>query len=365
MEHSADDPFAAPRRRGRPQRRDRGNPPPPREPQGDLLKRRLIALVAGVLVLVLLLFGFRACLDARKARSYEDYLRDVESLATDSEQLAADFFQRFRDPGELSKLEFQAQLGSARGSAESLLERAEGLDNPDEVADAQEDLEMAFELRRDGVASVVEQTEIALGRRGSIDAVRQIATDMRQFLASDVLYDRAAAEIERVLAEEELPGRVPESQFLPEPIAPWLDDLELASLLASVAAQTTGAGDASRGTEISSTALRPGNTILNAEGVNTINRVPEEVEVTILNGGVEDERDLTVSVELLGGADTVAGEATIPRVGPGQTSSVLVPIEGEIPAGLELTLVVTVLPVPGETVIDNNESTYTVTLEPA
>ena len=41
---------------------------------------------------------------------------------------------------------------------------------------------------------------------------------MRQFLASDVLYARAKTEIEEVLAEEELPGEVPSSTFLPEPV---------------------------------------------------------------------------------------------------------------------------------------------------
>ena len=35
-------------------------------------------------------------------------------------------------------------------------------------------------------------------------------------------------------------------------------------------------------------------------------------------------------------------------------------IDGEIPSGEELTLNVTVFPVPGESIIDNNEATYQV-----
>jgi hypothetical protein len=38
-------------------------------------------------------------------------------------------------------------------------------------------------------------------------------------------------------------------------------------------------------------------------------------------------------------------------------------IEGEIPSGEELTLTVTVFPVPGESIIDNNELTYQVIFE--
>jgi hypothetical protein len=323
----------------------------------------MLALLIGVGVVVLLLFGLRACLDARKARSYEDYLRDLDALATTTSQLSTEFFNRFREPGDLSKLEFQAQLGAARGTSEEILSRAEGLDNPGELDEAQSDLELAFELRRDGVRSVVEQIEVALGKQGSSDAVKQIALDMRQFLASDVLYARAQSEIERVIDEQDLTGKVPPSQFLPEPIEPWLDDLELAAMIARVAGETGDAADASRGTELAVTALRPGNAVLTPDNPNTVARVPDEVEVTVLNGGLTDERDVAVSYELLGGPVPVQGEMTIPRIAAGQSGSTLIPVEGEIPTEIELTLVVTVLPVPGESIIDNNESTYRVTFE--
>lgn len=364
MEHSAaDEPAAAPRRRPSSSRRLGAPPPPPRGPSGDLLKRRLLALVIGVGVVILLLLLLRACLDARKARGYEDYLRDLDALTTTSSQLSAEFFGRFREPGEASKLEFQAQLGASRGTAEEILTRAEGLDTPDELSGAQADLELAFELRRDGVRSVVEEIEVALGRKGSSDAVKQIALDMRQFLASDVLYRRAQSEIEQALSEQDLSGRVPASQFLPEPIEPWLDDLSLAALIAGVAGQTSATDDSSRGTELTTTALRPGNTVLTPENLNTVPRTPAEVEVTVLNGGLTDERDVAVSYELLGGPTAIAGETTIPRVSAGQSGSTVIPVEGDVPTETELTLVVTVLPVPGETIIDNNESTYRVTFE--
>lgn len=363
MEHSAaDDPLEAPRRRPGSARRTRGTPPPSKGPAGDLVKKRLIAFAVGVAILVLLLFGLRACLDARKARSYEDYLRDLDALATNTSQLSSEFFQRFRDPGEASKLEFQAQLGASRGTSEELLSRAQGLDAPDELDQAQKDLELAFELRRDGVASVVEQTETALGNRGSLAAVEQISLDMRKFLASDVLYSRAREEIERVLAEQELNGEVPPSQFLPEPIEPWLDELELAAMLARVAGETGGA-DTSRGTELSSTVLRPGNVPLAPDSLNSVAKLPDGVEVAVVNGGVSDERDVVVSYEILGSTDLVEGEMTIARIAPGESGSTVIPVDGDIPTGEELSLIVTVLPVPGETIIENNKLAYRVTFE--
>ncbi len=325
-----------------------------------MLKRRAIAFGIGVVLIVLLLLAVRGCLDARKERAYENYLRDLESLVTTSSQLSDEFFQRFRDPGGASELEFQAQLGSSRGTAEELLSRVEGLDAPGELSDAQADLELSFELRRDGVTSVVEQTEAALGEQGSQDATRQIATDMRQFLASDVLYARAQEEITQVLEEQELQGEVPSSNFLPEPIEPWLDDLEIARLLAQVAGETGAAGGGTRGTEISTVTLRPGNIPLTPDTLNTAGQVPNEIEVGVLNGGTTDETDVLVSFELLGSTEPVEGEATIPRINPAEEGTAVIGVEGEIPEDDDLTLIVTVFPVPGESIVDNNEFAYQV-----
>ncbi|MEJ7875817.1 MAG: hypothetical protein WKF62_04080, partial [Solirubrobacterales bacterium] len=110
-----DDPLASASRRTPPPERSR-RPPPPREPAGDMLKRRLIALAIGIVVLVLLLLAVRGCLDAREERAYEKYLSDLDSLVSTSSQLSEQFFGRFRDPGDVNELEFQAQLGASRGT---------------------------------------------------------------------------------------------------------------------------------------------------------------------------------------------------------------------------------------------------------
>jgi hypothetical protein len=354
-----DDSFASARRRTPPPRRRRP-PPPPREPTGDLLKRRAIAFLIGAVVLVLLLLAVKGCLNARKERAYENYLRDLDALVTTSSQLSDEFFQRFRDPGQATELEFQAQLGSSRGTSEDILKRAEGLDTPGELSDAQSDLNLAFELRRDGVTSIVEETETALGEKNSQDAIAKIATDMRQFLASDVLYARAKTEIEQVLDDEGIDGEVPASNFLPEPIEPWLSELEIARLLAQVAGQTGAAGDATRGTELSTVVLRPGNIALTPDTLNQVSKIPTEVEIGVLNGGATDETDVQVSYELLGSTEPIEGEASIARINPGETGTTAIPISGEIPTDDELTLIVTVFPVPGETIVDNNELAFQV-----
>ena len=47
----------------------------------------------------------------------------------------------------------------------------------------------------------------------------------------------------------------------------------------------------------------------------------------------------------------------------GDTASTVLSVEGEIPDAEEMTLTITVFPVPGESLIDNNEATYQVIFE--
>ena len=317
-------------------------------------------MIGGVVV-VLLLLAIRGCLDARKERSFENYLRDLSALVTTSNQLSSEFFDRLEDPGELTRIEFQDQLGSSRGTGEDLLGRAEGLDAPGDLSEAQEDLLLAFELRRDGLNSIVEQIPTALGSEGRPEALAQIAADMRQFLASDVLYARAKAEIEQVLQEEELPGEVPQSVFMTQPDI-WLDDLQVAAELAQVAGTTGAAGGTDRGTELSSVVMKPGNVPLTPDTLNTLSQTPTQIEISVVNGGTANEVEVPVRFELLGSTETIQGQGTIPQIRAGQSASTVLAVEGEIPTGDELTLTVTVIPVPGESIIDNNEATYQLTI---
>lgn len=366
-----DDPLPPPRpARPAPSRAQRHNPqaPAPREPRGDLLRRRLIALVIAAGVVVALLFGVRSCLDARKERGFELYLRDLSSVVSTSQQLSKSFFDRLNNPGDASPLVLEQQIGASRNTGQELLDRVEGLDAPGELADAQSDLVAAFELRRDALEDIAQQIPIALGDQGRLEAIQAMSADMRAFLASDVLYGRAEVEIERIVGEQEIEvdnpeDPVPPSQFLPEPPERFIDATQLAGLLAAVAADT-GAADAGAGTEISSTVLSPGNVPLTPDALNTISlRGTPELEVSVLNGGTEDVTDVLVSFELSGGLTPIEGQGTIARIQAGQTGTVAIPITGEVGSGQEQTLTVAVLPVPGETIVDNNESIYPVLFE--
>ncbi len=330
--------------------------------QRQLLLRRVIALGLGVVIVILLLLGVRGCLNAREERGFENYVSDLESIVAQSNQLSSEFFTRLQDPPKgLTELSLEAEIASDRGTAEGLLQRVEGLDVPDQLADAQEELVQAFELRRDGLAGIAEQIPTALGNEGRIDAVTEIAGDMRAFLASDVLYERAAGEIATVLSEEGIAGDVLASVFLVPPTDRWLDANELNTILSAFATDSGAAGDATRGLALIGTQIDKTVLAVDTENTVALGGDPPEIKVDVENGGEVEESEVNVTYTLSGGATTLTGEGTIQQLDAQGQQQIALGLEELPETGTPLTLEVEIFSVPGEALTDNNGATYTVT----
>lgn len=326
--------------------------------------RRVVALGVAVLILILLLLGIRGCLNARKERGFENYVSDLGAIATESNQLSTEFFRRLQDPPQgLDELGIEAQIATDRGTAEGLLQRVDGLDTPDELADAQAELEEAFTLRRDGLAGIADDIPTALGNEGRQEAIARMVGDMEEFLASDVLYRRAQTEINDVLADEQIEGNVPDSKFLPSPPTPWLDDLQLAATLTTFATDAGVAGGGVHGVELLSSAIDKKTLTSGVENTISLGNEPPQLTASVQNGGDTQEKEVVVSYTLSGGGTTLEGTGTIDKIDAGGTTEVSIPFEKEPDTGVPLTLQVEVLPVIGETLFDNNAATYTVTFD--
>ncbi|MGH2955348.1 MAG: hypothetical protein ACRDK9_15290 [Solirubrobacterales bacterium] len=325
--------------------------------------RRAIALGVGVVIVILLVLAVRGCLDARKERGFENYVSDLGSIVTASNQLSNALFQRLQDPPRnLDELALEADIAADRGTAEGLLQRVEGLDTPDELSGAQGTLIFAFELRRDALAGIATAIPTALGEEGRTEATDEIAGRMQTFLASDVLYDRARSEIQSVLDEEEIAGSVQRSRFLPPPPERWVDELEVTTLLSAFAAEAGTVAPGVHGLALLSTSV--GDAPLTADAENTIQ--PDgtpELEIEVQNQGDTEERDILIVFELSGGTQPIEGELTIRRLDSQGIETATLGIDPEPETGVPLTLEVTALPVAGEQVVDNNTATYTVTFE--
>jgi hypothetical protein len=338
---------------------------PPPDPRRQFLVRRAAALGVGILLLILIVLGVRGCLDARKERGFENYVRDLNTIAAQTNQLSDNFFGRLEDPGKLTELSFEAEISSDRGAAEDLLQRVQSLDTPDELDGAQSELVQAYELRRDGLAGIDEQIAAALGKQDSTEATNAIADYMRYFLASDVLYDRAQSLMDPALSDEGIevdgaPAKAPESEFLPD--ERWLDPLEVRTALAGVTGEQVTPGV--HGLGLLQVTASPGGVLLEEATPATISGSGQaSLEVQVQNQGDADESDVVVTYSLSGGAETIEGDATIASIAAGAIKSVDLPIDPAPETGEPLTLEVNVLPVEGEQVADNNTATYEITFE--
>jgi hypothetical protein len=342
-----------------------GTRPPSRrgsDRQRQILLRRAIGVGVLIVILILIVLGIKGCLNARKTRNFENYVSDLNAIAAQTKQLSSDFFSQLSTPGNLSTLDFKSEIATDRGNAEQLAGRVDALSAPGELSNAQNELELAYQLRAQAMTGISDQISIALGNPGEArnKALGSISDFMQYFLASDVLYKQAEGEIDTELANQGINETAPASVFMTDPTR-WLDTLQVSSALAAIAAgkqATTG----SHGLAIIATTVKPGDVALSPDTPATISGSgAPEIDVQVSNQGSVDEKGIGVSYQLTGGTQTIDGTATIPSIAAGATSTAAMPVHPQPEKGTTLTLEVTVLPVPGEQITTNNRFTYQLT----
>lgn len=332
-------------------------------------QRRLIALAFGVLVFIVLAFGVNACLDSRAKNRVEQYNRDVASVITDSDRnVSRPFFQTIAQGGQ-SPVELESQVNQLRGVADGQVDQAEGFDVPDELRDAQHNLLLALSMRASALGKIAGEVRTALadGEQSS-RAVNQIAAQMQQFLASDVIYDtRVVPFLQEVLEEKKVGDRETQAgQFLPN-----LDWLQPNTVGTRLGAETTSDpnGDAAADDQnvapglhghglvsvaVGDTALQPGE---------SVNRIPAgsniSFRVTFANQGDNNERNVAVTVRIRGsGVKTVTERRRVPQTTAGANAEATIPLKSAPPIGQAVRIEVSVARVPGEEKTDNNTQTY-------
>jgi hypothetical protein len=345
-----------------PEGRGSGPRRPGAERQRQLMTRRLIALGMGVLVIILLLLAVKGCLNARKQRGFENYASDLSAIVVNSQQLSTEFFKRLTEPpNNTDEQQLEAQISTDRGTAETLLRRLQDLDTPSELSDQQTELVESFELRADGLANIAENVPTALSTTPERSAaVDNIVADMKGFLASDVLFARARDSINAELKSQDVSTQIPESVFLPDPIDRWLDNIQVVNTL-NAFAQGTGTGIhglALLSTEIDKTTLTAGGTTTVPLGND-----PPVLKVQVENQGDSAESGVTISYKLTGGAVPFEGQESIDKLDSGGNTTVPIALNDVPEANTPMTLVIDVLPVPGEADSSNNTATYTVTFQ--
>jgi hypothetical protein len=346
-----DSPATGPRRRERPKRR------PERQ---QIMLRRGLALGGGLILLILIVLGVKGCLDARANRALSDYARNVTQIAEETEQTSKAFFSKLSDPGTLSVTEFVAEVNADRSAMDNYASRVDGLSAPGDMGNAQNALELTYELRSSAMTEIANKISTALGDAGSARATAAIARQMQKLLAADVLYANVVRpEINGVLASNGIEGSdVPKSAFLPEGTK-WLEESAVSAALGSVSGSAGGEATTPgiHGLGLAGTSVN--GTELTAETTTAVSgEETAEVEVVVQNQGESTENGITVSVTVNGG-NTLQG--TISSIAAGETETVGIPLT-PTPTG-QVTLEVDVQTVPGEQVSSNNKASYTVEFE--
>ena len=331
--------------------------------------RRIVAGGFILLFIVLLSFLVNSCLDTRAENRLKDYNRDVGSVVGRSDrEVGRPFFDLISQGGQ-SPNELEQSISSLRNRAEDHVQEAEGFDVPDELRTAQRDLLLALDMRASGLEKIAGQVRTALVQDGGDEAqaaTEQIAAQMQQFLASDVIYDaRVLPYIEQTLADKEIGGQqTANSQFLPS--LEWLDPEVVADRLGAEAGASGSAG--ARGepapglhghglvsVRVGDLALEPGQ---------TANRIPAgsdlAFDVEFANQGENEERNVPVRVRIRGqGIKTISAVRRVEQTQQGENATASVPLAQAPPIGTPVTIEVSVEKVPGEEKVDNNRQTYT------
>ncbi len=325
--------------------------------------RQVAFLLGAVVVLILLVIAFRGCMNARKDRSFENYVNDLSSITNDTAPLSDGFFDLLSGKNAdqaAQDIGLQNQVNGDAGAAQGLLDRARGLDAPDELGSAQAQVVLSYELRHDALVGIASQLGDVAGNNGD-KAISAIYTQMKVLSASDILFARARDQIEQALVDQgvTIEEGVPESQFLPDDpnyLEPSVTEAAVTGAdVGGTASDTACKGDGeTHGLGLVGSTLLPSGTALVAGGSVTAPQGDDTISVDVQNQGTVEESGIDVSV-----SGDVSGSETIDTLGSQETDTVEIPIKSPPSGSAEIT--VKVATVGCEQVADNNEATYTVT----
>ena len=330
--------------------------------------RRIVAGLFAFVVAILLFVLIDGCLDRRAENALKDYNRDAADIVRKSdEEVGAEFFGLLGGGGG-DPIELERRISDLRSAADNHVQDAEGFSVPGEMEPAHRNLLLVLDMRQAALGKIASEIATATAEEqsdASGQAVDQIAAQMQQFLASDVVYDaRVLPLIQEALDEKEIGGEGAEtqdSQFLPS--LDWLDGNFVADRLGAEGGGTPReTGEVAPGLHghglVSVTAgdvtLRPGQ---------TANRIPAgsnvSFTVTFANQGDNDESNVNVAVRIEGDGQRLSSRKRVDQTKAGANAEVTIPLTEAPPIGTPVTIEVEVGKVPGEEKTDNNTQTFT------
>jgi hypothetical protein len=327
--------------------------------------RRAIAGGGVLIVLILLVLGFRGCLDARKENAMEDYGNSSAELLRESKLDGDALFDLLQSEGGTDQVvEIQNELNGLQVASSDRVDRAEDLDVPDELSEAQRYLLDVLELRRDGLARTARAMQVALGDEERREGTQEVTAAMQTFLASDTIDRlRFRPALEGALEDEDLAvPELPTGFFVPD--VEWLDAAFVADQVDALRSGTGGGDEAAtpglHGNGLAAVSL--GGTTLTPGTTGTTVQLTGDLafDIQVQNQGENTETDVNVAVTVGEGDDAIELEEPIDTIAVGEIQTVTIPLSEQPPTGQNVPITVEVQPVPGEEMTDNNIQEFSV-----
>ena len=324
--------------------------------------RRTIAIGGAVLLFILVVLLFRGCLDARKERAMEDYVRNANELVGLSKAESEQLFDILSAPsGEDQAVNRQNAANALKADSATLADRARDFDVPDELKDSHDYFLESLELRRDALSVIAAELPGALAQEERRSSTGRIAQMMQVLSASDVLLrSRYDVELRDALEQEDInatPAGDRDLTFVTN--LDWLQPDFVADQIAGIRGSGGSATPGLHGNGLGTVSL--GGVALTPGGNATVQLTNDTAfDVQVVNQGESTETDVVVTVTVGSGGDAIKAEETIDEIAAGEAKTVTIPLSKQPPTGQNVGITVNVKPVPGEEVTDNNEGEFTV-----
>ncbi len=324
-----------------------------------------MALTVVVIAVILIVLGVHSCEVSQRNSSLKNYSDDVATLIAKSNQTGKTLFTELSGAGGASNAaNLQTQVNQTRQDAQAQLRQARNLSVPNEMRVAQQNLELALQMRSDAIANIADQLQQALSKATSADAVNRIAAEMARLYGSDVVYiDYTAPAIAAALHGSGIAVGPPNGQ----PIASgqvvenvqWLTPSFVASKFGAVLPTAQGGKPAPGVHGHAMQSCTAGGTALVVGATNTLPaNPPPTFSCTFTNDGQNTETNVVVKVQV--GGTSVSGQQIVPQTVPGHQYTVQVQLSSAPTAG-SYTVTATVEKVPGESVTTHNTLSFPVT----
>ena len=335
--------------------------------------RLALAAAFAIILIVVIALVVKDCQRSQLEDSYTQYINEVAQIQTASAEQGANLRQVMANPRGNKPPQLKASILAISKEAQGLVDQAENLDPPGALSAPQRSLVTALEYRVTGLATLAANLPTLLAGSDQQTKAAGIAKPMQRFLASDVIYDDSfKGPAKEALEKDDITGiEVPPLQaFLPNASLASPDGAK--NLIADLSRRTaTGDGTGAttgnlRGTSLESTIALPSETRLTPGSTATVQSTELlKWSVTVKNGGDFDESKVIVRASFSYPAtpnDIDVREVEIPAIASGDTTTVEIPgpASDKVVFGDQGTLLIEVVPVTGETRIDNNKAEYPV-----